>query len=337
MLAYTIRRLLLMIPVVFGVTILMFLMTATNPNGGEIASYLGGGQRISQTQVVALEHRLGLDQPLPVQYIKYMQRLFTGDLGTSFSEHMPVSDAIKERLLPTIILLGTAFLLQELIAIPLGIYAAIRRGSLFDQIFSAISYTLFALPAFWFGLMAIVFIGVDLGWLPFNGMVDIQAAGDDFGTPLYTAYFQTHTVTALIDIARHLALPVIILASSGFAVDSRFMRGQMLEVLNQDYVRTAKAKGLAPRLVIWKHALRNAVLPIITSIGLQIPGLVGGAVVVESIFGWPGMGSLFVNAANKFDYPVVIAIVLMVGILTLVFNLLTDLAYALVDPRIRYG
>jgi peptide/nickel transport system permease protein len=337
MLAYIIRRLLLMIPVIFGVTILLFLLTATNPNGGEIASYLGGGQRISQTQVVALEHRLGLDQPLPVQYVKYMQRLLTGDLGTSFSEHMPVGDAIKERLLPTVILLGTAFLLQELVAIPLGIFSAIRRGTLFDQIFSVIVYVLYSIPTFWFGLMAIIFIGVDLGWFPFNGMVDIRAAGDDFGTPLYTAYFQTHTVVAILDILRHLVLPVIILASVGIAGDSRFLRGQMLEVLNQDYVRTAKAKGLSQRLVIWKHALRNAILPIVTSIGLQIPSLVGGAVVTESIFGWPGMGSLFINAANKFDYPVVIAVVLMTGILTLVFNLLTDLSYALIDPRIRYN
>ncbi len=338
MLAYTIRRLILMVPVVFGITILMFMMTATNPNGGAVSAYLGGAAKtVTPETLHAIEHRLGLDQPLPVRYVLYMKRLITGDLGQSFSTHQSTGDAIKARVLPTLILLGTAFLLQELVAIPLGIFSAIRRGSVFDQVFSVVVYVLYSIPTFWFGLMAIFFIGVNLGWLPFGGMVNIAVAGDDFGTPAYWVYFHAHTIAALIDLARHLALPATVLAAVGIAGDSRYLRGQMLEVLNQDYVRTAKAKGLPQRLVIWKHALRNAVLPIVTNIGLQLPGLIGGAVVTETIFGWPGMGSLFIHAATSFDYPVVIAIVLMTGVLTLVFNLLTDLSYAVIDPRIRYN
>jgi peptide/nickel transport system permease protein len=338
MLAYIIRRLLLMIPVIFGITILMFLLTATNPNGGEITAYIGGaGKNVSPQQLKALEHRLGLDQPLWAQYGNYMGRLLSGDLGNSFQQHESVGDAIKIRVAPTLILLGTAFLLQELIAIPLGIFAALRRGSFFDQTFSVIVYILFSIPTFWFGLMAVIFIGVDLGWLPFGGMVNIKAAGDDFGTPAYWMYFHAHTFAAITDIIAHLVMPAFILAAVGIAGDSRFLRGQMLEVLSQDYVRTAKAKGLSSRAVTWKHALRNAILPIVTNIGLQLPGLIGGAVVTESIFGWPGMGSLFIDSAQHFDYPVVIAIVLLTGILTLVFNLLTDLSYALIDPRIRYS
>jgi len=337
MLSYIIRRVLLMIPVLFGLSILVFLMTASNPNGGAIASYLGGNTKtVTASQLHAITVRLGLDKPLPVQYFVYIQHVLTGDLGNSFTQHIPVGDAIKIRIVPTLILLGTAFLLQELIAIPLGIFSAIRRGSVFDQFFSVIVYILFSIPTFWFGIMAILIFGVDLQWFPFGGMVNISKAGDDFGTPVWNMYLHTHTIAALTDLIQHLIMPAVVLAAVGIAGDSRYMRGQMLEVLSQDYVRTAKAKGLSQRLVIWKHALRNAILPIVTNIGLQLPGLIGGAVVTETIFAWPGMGNLFINAANHFDYPVVIGIVLMTGSLTLLFNLLTDLSYAVIDPRIRY-
>ncbi|MBA3826483.1 MAG: ABC transporter permease, partial [Ktedonobacterales bacterium] len=182
-----------------------------------------------------------------------------------------------------------------------------------------------------------VIFGVTLGWFPFPGMVDVGRIGDDFGTNVYWAYFHAHTIEAIIDIARHLTMPALVLAAVGIAGDSRFMRGQLLEVLNQDYIRTARAKGLSPRVVTWKHALRNAIIPIVTNIGLTIPGLIGGAVVTERIFGWPGMGRLFIEAAGAFDYAVVIGIITIVAFLTLLFNLLTDLSYALVDPRIRYN
>jgi peptide/nickel transport system permease protein len=337
MLAYSIRRVLLMIPVAFGILTLMFILTATNPNGGALASYLPNAKQVSAQQVHAVEVRLGLDKPLPVRYGIYLKNLLSGDLGDSFTQHTPVGDAIKNHLLPSVILLGTALIIQEMIAIPLGIFSAIRRGSLFDQVFSVIVYVLFSIPTFWLGLMAIVFFGVELHWFPFPGIVNLTAAGGDFGTPPYTHYFQTHTIAAIIDLLQHLAMPAMVLAAVGIAGDSRYMRGQMLEVLSQDYVRTAKAKGLPQRLVIWKHALRNAVLPIVTNLGLQLPGLVGGAVVTETIFGWPGMGNLYILAATRFDFPVVIGIAMMIGILTLVINLLTDLSYALIDPRIRYS
>ena len=340
MLSYTIRRLLLMVPVFFGITVMIWGIVTFNPNGGAVAAYLGNAHNrlpVTAAQIHSIEIRLGLDKPLPVRYAIWVGNLFRGDLGNSISEHTTAVKAIQNRTVPTLILMVTAFTLQELLAIPLGIFSALRRGSLFDQIFTVIVYILYSIPTFWFGLMAIVIFGVALRLFPFPGMVNTSLAGDDFGTPTYWAFFHAHTVTAVVDLLQHLAMPALVLAAVGIAGDSRFMRGQMLEVLNQDYVRTAKAKGLPQRTVVWKHALRNAVLPIITNIGLTLPGLIGGAVVTEQIFGWPGMGRLYIQAAGAFDYAVIIGIIVIGAMLTLVFNLLTDLSYALVDPRIRYS
>ena len=339
MLTYSLRRLLLIIPVFFGITIMIWLIVTFNPDGGAVSSYLGSRSNVhvTQAQVHAIEIRLGIDKPLPVRYVIWVGNLFRGDLGNSISEHTTALKAIQNRMAPTLILMVSAFALQELLAIPLGIFSAIRRGSIFDQIFTVIVYILYSIPTFWFGLMAIVIFGVTLGWFPFPGMVNTALIGDDFGTTTYWAFFHAHTLTTIIDLLRHLAMPAIVLAAVGIAGDSRFMRGQMLEVLNQDYVRTAKAKGLSQRTVVMKHALRNALLPIITNIGLTLPGLIGGAVVTESIFAWPGMGRLYIEASLAFDYAVVIAIIVIGAFLTLIFNLLTDLSYALIDPRIRYS
>lgn len=339
MLAYIIRRLLVAIPIFFGITVLTWLISTTNPDGGPLTAYLGkgGGKIITQQQIQAIERKLGLDQPLPVRYVYWVRNLFRGDLGTSITEHKPVTAAISERILPTVLLLTLALILQEIIAIPLGIFSALRRGSFFDQTFTVVAYVLFALPTFWYGLMMIVIFGVALRWFPFNGMIDDHLSGTAFGTPSYWAYFHTHTIEALVDLIRHLVMPVVVLATAGLAGDSRFMRASMLSVMNQDYIRTAKAKGLPNRMVVWKHALRNAILPIVTNIGLAIPTLIAGAVVTEQIFAWPGMGRLFVNAAQGYDYPVVIAYVVLIGALTLLFNIITDVSYAFVDPRIRYS
>jgi peptide/nickel transport system permease protein len=337
MLAYAIRRILLMIPILLGLLAFTFLLTDTNPGGEAVIFYIRNPKYISASDYHHAEVVLGLDKPLPIRFALYAKTLLTGNLGYSLRQHVPVGGIIESRLGPTLILLGSAFLLQEIIAIPLGIFVALKRGSPFDQVASVVVYVLYAVPTFWIGLMAIVLIGVDLRWLPFPGMVDLSQAGGDFGTPQYTQYFQTHVFAALGDLARHLVMPLIVLAITGIAGDTRYLRGQMLEVLDQDYIRTARAKGLPYRLVIWKHALRNAILPIVTSIGLQLPGLVGGAIVTEQIFGWPGMGSLYVTAANTFDYPVIIGITLLIGLLTLISNLLIDLSYAWIDPRIRYS
>ena len=336
MLAFTIRRVLIAIPIFFGITIMTWLITTTNPDGGALQSYLGRGKTVSNQQIAAIKHRLGLDQPLPVRYIYWMGNLFHGDLGKSIVTKHEVTRDFGERIGPTLLLGGIAFLLQELLAIPLGVFSAVRRGSVFDQVFTVISYILFSLPTFWFGLMSIVIFGVFLGWFPFDGIIDLHATGgNSFGTAGYTEYFHAHTITALLDIARHLVLPVIVLGTVGMAGESRFLRAQMLEVLNQDYVRTAKAKGASQRIVIWKHAVRNALLPTVTNIGLSLPVLLGGAVVTEQIFTWPGMGQLYIKAATAQDYPTVIAFVVFIGTATLIANILTDIAYGIVDPRIR--
>ncbi len=337
MLAYTIRRLLLMIPVLLGISIMVFAISASNPNGGELYSFIGNPKNVTQSQLKALEHRLGLDKPLPVRYVLWLGSILHGDLGISYLTHEPATEAIGSRVPATLILMVTAFLLQEIIAIPLGIFSALRRGTLFDQTFSVIVYTLYSIPTFWLGLMLIAFLGVELRLFPFPGMVDVLKTGGDFGTAAWSEYFHAHPFEALTDLGAHLVMPAVTLAAVGIAGDSRYMRGQMLEVLSQDYVRTAKAKGLPQRIVIWKHALRNAVLPIITNIGLQLPGLIGGAVVTEQIFAWPGTGRLFISSAQSFDYAVVIGLTMIISALTLLFNLLTDLSYALVDPRIRYS
>ena len=337
MLAYTIRRFLLAIPVIVGISMIIWFLAISNPDGGPTAALLGRGfgKIIKPEQIQALLHANGLDKPLPVQYIDWLGRFIRGNWGQSYYQHEPVTQAIGERIIPTLILGGTALILEELFAIPLGIYSAVRRGTLFDQVFSVLAYVFYSLPTFWFGLMAIVFFGVILQWVPFIGITgNVQTA---FGTPEYWAYFHANTIPAILDIAHHLILPASILALVGLAANSRFLRGQMLEVLNQDYVRTARAKGLPQRTVILKHAARNALLPLVTNIGLELPLLIGGAVVTESIFSWPGMGRLYVESATIGDFPVVIAIAVMLGILVVIFNILTDLAYAVIDPRIRYS
>jgi peptide/nickel transport system permease protein len=339
MLRYTVRRLLTAVPVFLGITFLGFIIATTNPDGGLLTAYLGhgGGASYTNQQIDAIKHRLGLDQSVMVRYVIWLKDLARGDLGYSILTHRSVGASIRDCLLPTLLLTGLAFFLREILAIPVGVISALRPGSLFDQISTILGYIFFALPAFWLGLMAIVVFSGDLQWFPFGGMVDLAQTGSAFGTSAYWIYFQHNSFAALIDLAHHLTLPVIILGTAGFANDSRFVRASMLEVLNQDFIRTARAKGLMRRTIIWKHAMRNGLLPIITNIGLELPGLIGGAVIIEQIFSLPGMGSLFVQAAQNYDYPVVIAIVTLIGGLTLLFNILTDLAYAFVDPRIRYS
>ncbi len=347
MLTYTIRRLLIAIPIFLGITVLLFFLVSITPDGGPLAAYVGPGKKLSPQQYQALVHKFGLDQPVPVRYFKWLSAVAQGDLGNSTQSGLPVMEEIKHRLPATILLIGVSFLFQELMAIPLGIFSALRRYSLFDQLLTVINYVLFSLPTFWYGLMLIILFGVVLkvpdpdnpgyykGLLPFSGMVNLRQS-PAFGTPDYATYFSHHPFTALGDLIQHLALPVVVLATVGLAADTRFMRASMLDVIHMDYIRTARAKGLPQRVVIWKHAVRNAILPIVTNVGLQLPALLGGAIVTEQIFSWPGMGSFYVGAAGRGDYPVVMAYTSLLAAATILFNLLTDLSYAFVDPRIRY-
>jgi len=348
MLTYTIRRLLIAIPIFLGITILLYFLVSITPDGGPLAAYVGPGKHLSPQQLGALKDKFGLDQPVPVRYFKWLSALVRGDLGNSTQSGIPVIQEMKDRLPATILLIGFSFIFQELMAIPLGIFSALRRYSLFDQVFTVINYVLYSLPTFWYGLMLIILFGVVIkvpdpanpgftkGLLPFSGMVNLRVS-PPFGSPDYSSYFAAHPFTALGDLAAHLVLPVVVLATVGVAADSRFMRASMLDVINMDYIRTARAKGLPQRIVIWKHAVRNAILPIVTNIGLQLPVLLGGAIVTEQIFSWPGMGSFYVRAAGTGDYPVVMAYTSLLAAATIIANLLTDLSYAFVDPRIRYS
>jgi peptide/nickel transport system permease protein len=351
MLTYTIRRLLVAIPIFLGITVLLYFLVSISPDGGPIAAYVGPGKHLNAQALAALEHRFGLDKPIPVRYFLWLQRLVQGDLGNSTQTGQAVIIELRERLPPTLILITVSLFFQELLAIPLGIFSALRRYSLFDQVFTVISYILFSLPVFWYGLMLIILFGVVIqvpdtnnpgffhGLLPFSGMVNVRNSPPFSLTPgsQYLAYFGGHPFQALGDLASHLVLPVLVFATVNIAGDSRFMRASMLDVISMDYIRTARAKGLPQRMVIWKHAVRNAILPIVTNIGLQLPALLGGAIVTETIFSWPGMGSFYVKAAGSGDYPVVMAYTALLALAILVFNLLTDLSYALVDPRIRYS
>jgi len=348
MLTYILRRLLIAIPIFLGITVLLYILANITPDGGPIAAYIGPGKHVTAAEFARLVHKFGLDQPLPVRYFKWLGLLVQGDLGTSTQTHLPVLHEIETRIPATILLTGVAFIFQELMAIPLGIFSALRRYSLFDQVFTIINYILYSLPTFWYGLMLIILFGVVIqipdpdnpgyykGLLPLSGMVNLRQS-PPFGAPDYGAYFQTHFFTALGDLLLHLILPVVVLSTIGVAADSRFMRASMLDVINMDYIRTARAKGLPQRIVIWKHAVRNAILPVVTNIGLQLPILLSGAIVTETIFSWPGMGRFYIQAANSGDYPVVMAYTTMLAAVTIIFNLITDLSYAFVDPRIRYS
>jgi peptide/nickel transport system permease protein len=257
-----------------------------------------------------------------------------GDLGYSISSGEKVNDRIVRAALPTFILASAALVLWVTTAILIGVYSAIRRYSWFDQISTVFAYVGYAIPTFWLGIMLVYIFGT-AKILPVSGIVDIRA-GPAFGNDAYWVYFGQNPVDAILDIAKHLVLPVITLVVVNIAGDSRFVRASMLDTLNQDYVRTAKAKGLPGRSVTFKHALRNALLPVVTNIGLEIPFLFSGAIVTETIFSWPGIGKLTIDATTQFDYPVLMGVLLITSLVVVIANLLADVAYAVVDPRIKY-
>ena len=258
-----------------------------------------------------------------------------GDLGYGITSGRPVTDVIAERIPATLILAGTALVLWVTLAIILGVYAAVHRYSLFDQIMTFFSYVFYSLPTFWLGLNLIFIFAVALHCFPTGGIITTRN-WPPFGTPQYWAAFGDDPGAAILDIGHHLILPVLTLVAVNIAGDSRFVRASMLESINQDYVRTAKAKGLRSRVVIGKHAFRNAMLPVVTNVALEIPFLFSGAIVTETIFTWPGMGRLFIESINERDYFVIMGLLLVTSIITLFANLLADVVYAVVDPRIRY-
>lgn len=279
--------------------------------------------------------RLGLNQPLPVQYLKWAENYLHGNFGIQQGGY-PVLNAIGNVLPATILLAIVSYFFQQLIALPLGMFSALRQYSFFDTFFTFVSYVGLSMPTFWLGIMLIFLFAVH--WELFPAAFDMSSSlGIQYiATGPWFSLLAHNPPLVLGDLARHLVLPALTLMVVGIAGDSRFMRASMLDVIHQDYIRTAKAKGLTRRAVIFKHAFRNAVLPIVTNIALYLPTLVGGFIITESLFSWNGVGFLFITSIGRSDYATVQALLMLSGVAVLFANLLADLAYAWVDPRIRY-
>jgi peptide/nickel transport system permease protein len=329
------RRFLQTIPTLLIISLILFLGMQAVPGGPLQAFALNA--RMSEATKLAIIHRWGLDQPAYIQYFLWLKAMLTGDWQTSFFLNRPVRGIIGDRLPATVILMTTAFILQELIALPAGILAALKRYSFFDQSVTFFSYVGYSMPTFWLGLMLLLLFAVEFPIFPVSGIIDIRVTGAPFLTPQYDAWFADNRLQGLLDIAHHVVLPATTIAIVGIAGDSRFMRASMLDSIHQDYIRTARAKGLTERAVVLKHALRNALLPVVTQLALELPILFSGAVVTEAIYSWPGMGQLFFQALAAYDYPLLMAIMVVSAGLVLMFNFLADVAYAWIDPRISYA
>lgn len=317
MLKYSLKRILQAIPLVILVTIIAFFIINAAP--GDPVNMFINPETATPMDVEAMRISLGLDKHIIIRYFIWLGNILQGDLGMSYQHSIPVLDLILERLPNTLILALLSTILSFLIAVPAGIISAIKKNSIWDYIFSVISFIGVSVPSFWLGLMLILLFSLKLGWLPSGGM---RANFDEF---------------VLLDRIKHLVLPTLILGFGSAAGIMRYMRSSMLEVINQDYIRTARSKGLSEKIVIYKHALRNALLPIITMLAFIIPGLFSGAVITETIFSWPGIGRLAVEATFQRNYPIMMGSILVSSILIIIGSLLADIGYAIADPRIKYN
>lgn len=315
------RRLLQMIPVILGIVVFNFLLLHMAP--GDAVDVIAGEAGAGDLEYVAqLRAQYGLDQPLPAQLAKYLWNVVQLDLGHSVRHNMPVLDLILDRLPATLLLMLGAMAMSILFGVTLGVVAAWRVRSPADTLISIFALLSYATPTFWIGLMFILLFSVTLGWLPTSGMRTIGVSQSG--------------LAAAVDVGRHLLLPAVTLALFYMAIYTRLMRASMLEVYGQDYVRTAHAKGLSAGRVAAKHVLRNALLPVVTMAGLQVGGLLGGSVLVETVFGWPGLGRLAYNAVFQRDFNLLLGILLLSSVLVVAANLIVDMLYAALDPRIAY-
>lgn len=332
---YIARRLLNLIPVLLGITLLVFAFLHLIP--GDPALVMAG-ERATPEQVAALKEQLGLNQPLPIQYLVFLSNLLRLNFGTSIISGVPIAEEIRTRWPATFELSVAAMLLATIIGIPAGVLAAVRKNSAVDNLTMSGSLLGVSLPVYWLGLLLVYLFAVNLQWLPPSGRISIDA-GLNF-KPITGFYVLDSLLQgdfrAFKDVLAHLILPAITLGTIPLAILARITRSAMLEVLSQDYIRTARAKGLLERWVILKHALKNALLPVVTIIGLQFGTLLGGAILTETIFSWPGIGSWIYEGILARDYPVVQGGVVFVAIAFVLINLLVDLSYAFFDPRIQY-
>ncbi len=312
-----------MIPILLGITVITFTVIHLAP-GDPVETQTELNIKASAQARENLKKLYGLDQPLHVQYINWLKRFLRFDFGESFVDQRRVIDKIKERIPITLSINLISMMIIFIFAIPIGVFSAWRRNSLFDRITTVFVFAGFSMPHFWLALLLMILFGVELGWFPISGLQSIEIEDMSF-------------FERLIDIARHLVLPVAVATTGGIAGLSRYSRSSMLEVLRQDYIRTARAKGLPEKTVIFRHGLRNALLPVVTILGLSVPGLIGGSVIFETIFAIPGMGQLYYSSAMARDYPVVMGMLVIIAVLTLLGNLIADITYALIDPRIKVG
>src|SRR6266540_2232750 len=314
---YILRRLIQAVPLLLGISIASFAIMKAVP-GGPLSAYEAGAD-VTHEDIMRLEHAFGLDQPLPIQYLNWLGKFVTLDWGYSFVSHQPVLVLIGERLPNTIYLMGTLFVTVLLLAIPIGVITAVKQYSWFDHLVTGSTFAFLSTPTFWLGLLLIILFGLQLRWLPLGG---ISTPGASF---------------ELTDRLKHLILPAATISLVQLGSHVRYLRASMLETIHQDYMRTARAKGLAERVVVLRHALKNAAIPLVTVVALDVPELFVGALVTEQIFGWPGMGRLFLDAAFRSDYPVLQGILAVSSTLIVLSNLLADVAYGYLDPRIRYS
>lgn len=317
MLKYAIRRLLVSIPVLLAITVIIFILIELAP--GDVTDFFRSSEtQMTEESIEALRARFGLDQPLPVRYVNWLGSVIQGDLGYRFVDGRPVADVIGQRLGATAMLVGAALLIGVVIGVPLGVFTSLRQYSIWDFFLTGVSFLGISMPAFIAGIFGLYVFAIKLHWFPTGGMRPVDRVPTVFDTLYY------------------LALPAFILGLQYIAQYMRYMRFSMLDVIRSDYVTTARAKGLQNSAVIWRHIVRNAILPVVTVIGFSMPGLVVGAVFTETIFSWPGMGSLYLDAVNGRDVPTLMGMNLVIAAAVLVVNIITDLAYAYVDPRIRY-
>jgi len=321
MLSYITKRLFLMIPLIFGITLITFVVIHLAP-GSPVEVQTEMSLKVSAQAKENLKKLYGLDKPLHIQYVDWLKRFMKLDFGKSFVDGRKVIDKIIERIPITLTINILSLILIFLVAIPVGILSATRQYSLFDKLSTVFVFVGFSTPTFWLALLLMILFGVNMGILPISGIQSIDVS-------------EMGPFDRLIDWIKHLIMPVGVSAFGGIAGLSRYSRSSMLEVIRQDYIKTAKAKGLPESVVVFRHAFRNALMPIVTILGLSVPGLIGGGVIFETIFAIPGMGQLFYSSTMSRDYPTIMGILVIGAILTLFGNLIADISYAMVDPRVR--
>ncbi len=319
---FLLRRMVTLVPLLIGVTFISFLIMNLSP-GDPTAIYIDPSMgEHTQEMREAVQRSLGLDRPLPVRYALWLGRLVVGDLGYSFVSRRPVTREISSRIMNTVLLASASLGVALLLGVIIGVYSALNQYKVSDYVVTVLAFIGLSMPNFWFAMVMILVFTGRLGWLPSVGMMDVHV-----GPTILERTFS---------VLRHLIMPTLVLSLAHMATWTRYQRSSMLEVIRQDYIRTARAKGLSERVVIYRHALRNAAIPVITLLGMSMPALISGSFIVETVFAWPGMGRLGVGAVFSRDYPVVMGVTLFSSVMVMGGNLLADVMYAVVDPRIRY-